>query len=117
MGLRRRDRGSVMEALINRDVVPSQDVVGVQMVHHGKRIELMQAWYNSPVLDFRQPADVQYEFGTTPAHCQLVARALYFSIGQSESLAGLPQTETRMHVYPNREITASHRIITALPSC
>src|SRR6266403_5762514 len=117
MGLRRWDPGSVIEALINRNVVPSQDVVRIQMVNNGKRIELVQAGYNSPVFDFRQPADVQYEFGTPPARCQLVARALHFSIGQSESLAGLPQTKTRMHVYPNSEISASHRIITALPSC
>src|SRR6266851_6611823 len=117
MVLWRWDLCSVMEALINRDVVPSHDVVRVQMVDHGKRIELVQAGYNSPVFDFRQPADVQYEFGTPPARCQLVARALHFSIGQSESRAGLPQTKTRMHVYPNREMTASHRIITALPSC
>ncbi len=110
MGIRREAGGAIKWVCGDGTVVPSLKHSSIGMSYHRKMscgfIELVQAGYNSPVFDFRQPADVQYEFGTPPARCQLVARALHFSIGQSESLAGLPQTKTRMHVYPNREITA-----------
>jgi len=37
---------------------------------------------------------VENEVGTPSARGQFVAGALYISIGESESLAGLPQTKT-----------------------
>src|SRR6266850_3512057 len=69
------------------------------MVEHCKRVELVQAGHNSPVFNFGQAADMQYELGTSPAARQLAAGTLHLSIRQSESFAGLPQAETGMHEF------------------
>lgn len=99
MGLRRWDRRSIVEALFDRDIVPANDLVRVEVVDNGERVQLVQAGHNTPVFNFRQPADVQYELGTSPTCRQLVARAFHVSIRQSESFAGLTQAETGMHEF------------------
>src|SRR6266404_9660937 len=103
MGLRRWNRGSVMEALFYRDVVPAKDLVRVKVVDNGEGVQLVQAGHNTTVFNFRQPADVQDELRTSPARRQLEARAFHLSIRQSESFAGLPQTKARVHVFLRRD--------------
>src|SRR6266403_165399 len=115
MGLRRWNRGSVMEALFYRDVVPAKDLVRVKVVDNGEGVQLVQAGHNTTVFNFRQPADVQDELRTSPARRQLEARAFHLSICQSKSFAGLPQTKTGVHVGLGRGMTASPNSITALP--
>src|SRR6476660_1046860 len=99
MGLRRWHPRSVMEALFNRDIVPANDLVRVKVVDYREGVQLVQTGHNTPVFNFRQPADVQYELRTSPAYRQLVARTFHLSICQSESFAGLTQAEAGMHEF------------------
>src|SRR5215813_2136409 len=97
MGPWRRGRGSVRKTFVDGDVVPAKNLIGVKVIDHRQRVQFVQSRNNSAVFDLRQPANAEYEFGTSPPCRQLVAGALYFSIRQSQSLADLPQTKTWMH--------------------
>src|ERR1700732_2259014 len=50
------------------------------------------------------------EVGTSSARRQFVAGALHITIGESESLAGLPQTKTGKHQFLGAERISSSRV-------
>src|SRR5882762_4577441 len=52
-----------------------------------------------PVLNIGQPANMDNEVGTSSARRQFVTGALHITIGESESLAGWPQTKTGKHQF------------------
>ena len=99
MRLRHRGRRSIMETLLDRDVVPAKEVHRVQPVEGRQRVQFVQTRHNSPVLNIGQPANMNYEVGTSPTRRQFVAGALHITIGESESLADLPQTKTGKHQF------------------
>ena len=88
-----------METLLNGDVVPAKEVQRIQPVEGRQRVQFVQTRHNSPVLNIGQPANMDNEVETSPARRQFVAGALHITIGESESLAGLPQTKTGEHQF------------------
>jgi len=80
MGLWDWERRSIMETLLDGDIVPAKNFQRVQAVDGSERVQFVQPRHNSTVLNIRQPADVQYELGASSARGQFVAGALHISI-------------------------------------
>src|SRR5260370_28689719 len=99
MRLRHRERRSVIKALLDGHVVPAKKFQGVQPVNGRQGIYLVQPRHDSSVFNIGQPADVENEVGSPSARRQFIAGALDIAVGESESLAGLPQTKTWKHQF------------------
>jgi len=100
MGEGRREGGGVAEEFVEGDIVPAGDLQGVEMVDSRQGIEFVQAGNDTVILDVRQAADANDQFGPSMACGQLEAGAFDIAIRQAKTLTSLPKTETGVHLSP-----------------
>jgi hypothetical protein len=67
------------------------------MINHGKRIELMKAWYNSSILDIGQAANVYSELWACVYTGEREAGPLNVPVSQTETFTDLAETKPRIH--------------------
>src|SRR5215469_2666484 len=99
MSLRHMERSAIVEALLNRGVVPAKDLERIQVVNRCERVDLVQPWHDTAILNVRQPADVQNEIRAPAVRGQFVASSLHVSVSQAQFFAGLPQTKPWLHEF------------------
>ncbi len=75
MGLRRVKRTAVGETVLNRGVIPAEDLKRVQMVDDCERIEFMKAGNDAAVFDVRQAANMKYQLRTAASRGKFKAGA------------------------------------------
>jgi len=100
MSERRWEGGGVAEELVEGNIIPAGDLQGVEMVDGRQGIELVQAGNDTVILNVRQAADANDEFGASVACGQFEAGAFHIAIGQAKTLTSLPKMETGIHRSP-----------------
>jgi hypothetical protein len=78
--------------------IPLANFLRIQVVYDGQSIELVEAGSYLLILDIRQTAQMNYEIGTPALASQLIACALYISIGQAQTLSGSTKPRARLQV-------------------
>lgn len=93
MRLRGGKGRGVLEAVLERDVVPLVDLRGSEVIDDGEGIELVETGNDVAVLDVRQPADVEYKLWAPASGSQFVTGPLHVTIRQTQTLANLAQAK------------------------
>jgi hypothetical protein len=80
---------SVLEALLDRNIEPSEELERIEVVDHSQRIEFVQARHDVPIFDVGQTADMQNEIGAAAARRKSIAGRLNITVGQPKPLTNL----------------------------
>src|SRR5580704_5335961 len=80
MRVRRLKSATVRETVLNRNIVPAEDLKRIQVIDDRERVKLMQTRGNSTIFNIRQAADMKHQLRPAAACCQLKARALDIAI-------------------------------------
>src|SRR5215469_10179236 len=73
MSLGHIETPAIVEAFLERCVVPAKDFTRIQVVEGCQRVDFVQARHDTAILDIRQPADVENEIRAPPVRGHFVA--------------------------------------------
>jgi hypothetical protein len=105
MGVRDREIHTIPKELLERNVVPAENLEGIETINGGEGIQLVETRNNAPVFDVSKAADVKNEFGAASFRRQFETSTLDIAVSQSKSFAGLPQAKAGKHVFLERRLT------------
>jgi hypothetical protein len=74
-------RATVGKAIFDGNVVPAEYLQRTQVVNNRERIELVQTWNYSAILNVRQTANMKNQLRTATARCQFKTGAFDIAIG------------------------------------
>jgi len=89
VGSRNLKIDSVLEALLDRDIEPSEEFERIQVVDHSQSVEFVQARHDVPIFDVGQTADMQNEIGAAASRGEFITGRLNITVGQPKPFANL----------------------------
>jgi hypothetical protein len=98
---------AVRETVLDGNIIPTENLQRIQVVHSRERVKFMKPRCDAAVLDIRQAADMKDQFRAPPARCQLKTGALNIAICQTKPFSGLSETKTGKHMFLGRELGAN----------